>query len=114
MIDRKPLKLGTNGARRADKAVRPTLGAGFGCAPALAALPAVQERCKVGVQEPAYGGCRFIGGGALCLLRSDRRSSVRASALGGAALTGGTSSWTNRSSSIAVTFLGPQRQLSLH
>jgi hypothetical protein len=58
MIDRKPLKLGANGARRADKAVRPTLGAGFGCAPALAALPAVQERCKVGVQEPAYGECR--------------------------------------------------------
>ena len=59
MIDRKPLKLGANGARRADKAVRPTLGAGFGCAPALAALPAVQERCKVGVQEPAYGECRL-------------------------------------------------------
>ena len=66
MIDRKPLKLGANGARRADKAVRPTLGAGFGCAPALAALPAVQERCKVGVQEPAYGECRLKGrtGGA--------------------------------------------------
>jgi hypothetical protein len=59
MIDRKPLKPGANGARRADKAVRPTLGAGFGCAPALAALPAVQERCKVGVQEPPYGEFRL-------------------------------------------------------
>ena len=70
MIDRKPLKLGANGARRADKAVRPTLGAGFGCAPALAALPAVQERCKVGVQEPAYGECRLKGalGGARALV----------------------------------------------
>jgi hypothetical protein len=60
----RPDRLGTaqtppQRGRRADKALCLNLGAGSGCAPALAALPRVGERCKIVFQQSASGECRL-------------------------------------------------------